>query len=128
MIAQDCDILAIPTVPGPPPKLQSEALASSKSFRDRSYFSFLSVAALSGFCQVIYGESLVLSLSLKAYILIYLSGDLQVCIPLGTHDDLPVSVSLVAKHDSDGFLLNFVETLYETIKEQVEIAEQVISS
>lgn len=70
MIAQDCDILAIPTVPGPPPKLQSEALASAKSFRDRSYFSFLSVASLSGFCQVIHGENLVLSV--KAYTLIYL--------------------------------------------------------
>ncbi|WOH14384.1 hypothetical protein DCAR_0933903 [Daucus carota subsp. sativus] len=98
----DRDILAIPTVTGPPPKLQSEALASSKSFRDRSYFSFLSIAALSGFCQV--------------------------SIPLGTHNDLPVSVSLVAKHGCDGFLLNFVESLYETIQEQVEIAEQLSSS
>ncbi|XP_074326376.1 amidase 1-like isoform X2 [Apium graveolens] len=98
----DCEILAIPTVPGPPPKLQSEALVSSKSFRNRSYFSFLSVAALSGFCQV--------------------------SIPLGNHDGLPVSVSLVAKLGSDGFLLNFVESLDETIKEQIEMAEQLISS
>lgn len=48
-----------------------------------------------------------------------LSTYLQVSIPLGLHDDLPVSVSLLAKHGSDGLLLNLVETLYDTLKEQV---------
>lgn len=48
-----------------------------------------------------------------------LSTYLQVSIPLGLHDDLPVSVSLLAKHGSDGFLLNLVETLYDTLKEQL---------
>ena len=50
MIAQDLDVLAIPTVPGPPPKLQTEA-ASLETFRVRA-FSLLSVAGVSGFCQV----------------------------------------------------------------------------
>ncbi|KAI8570775.1 hypothetical protein RHMOL_Rhmol01G0063100 [Rhododendron molle] len=45
----------------------------------------------------------------------------QVSIPLGTYDNLPVSVSLLAKHGSDGFLLNLVETLYGTLKEQIDI-------
>ncbi|KAL1815274.1 hypothetical protein ACET3Z_017848 [Daucus carota] len=91
----DLDVLAIPTVPGPPPKLQTEA-ASLETFRVRA-FSLLSVAGVSGFCQV--------------------------SIPLGMYDNLPVSVSLLARSGSDKFLLNTVETLYGTLKEQAEIAE-----
>ncbi|KAJ9541145.1 hypothetical protein OSB04_027651 [Centaurea solstitialis] len=90
-------ILVIPTVPGPPPKLQTES-TSLETFRARA-FSLLSVAGVSGLCQV--------------------------TIPLGKYDGLPVSVSLLAKHGSDGFLLNLVETLYGTLKEQVEIAEKL---
>ncbi|KAG5549235.1 hypothetical protein RHGRI_014557 [Rhododendron griersonianum] len=93
----DYGILAIPTVPGPPPKLQTEP-STLETFRARA-FSLLSVAGVSGFCQV--------------------------SIPLGTYDNLPVSVSLLAKHGSDGFLLNLVETLYGTLKEQIEIAQEL---
>ncbi|KAL5566108.1 hypothetical protein UlMin_029272 [Ulmus minor] len=87
----DFGVLAIPTVPGPPPKLQTPA-STLEVFRARA-FSLLSIAGVSGFCQV--------------------------SIPLGKYDGLPVSVSLLAKHGSDGFLLNLVETLYDTLKEQV---------
>lgn len=90
-------ILVIPTVPGPPPKLQTET-SSLETFRARA-FSLLSVAGVSGLCQV--------------------------TIPLGKYEGLPVAVSLLAKHGSDGFLLNLVETLYATLKEQVEIAEKL---
>uniref|UniRef100_A0A5B7BDI1 Amidase domain-containing protein n=1 Tax=Davidia involucrata TaxID=16924 RepID=A0A5B7BDI1_DAVIN len=93
----DFGILAIPTVPGPPPKLQTDP-TTLETFRVRA-FSLLSVAGVSGFCQV--------------------------SIPLGMYDSLPVAVSLLAKHGSDGFLLNVVETLYGTLKEQVEIAEKL---
>ncbi|PON43951.1 hypothetical protein TorRG33x02_332480, partial [Trema orientale] len=86
----DFGVLAIPTVPGPPPKLQTPA-TTLEVFRARA-FSLLSIAGVSGFCQV--------------------------SIPLGQYDDLPVSVSLLAKHGSDGFLLNFVEIIYQTLKEQ----------
>lgn len=48
----------------------------------------------------------------------------QVSIPLGLHDNLPVSVSLLAKHGSDGFLLNLVQALHGSIKEQVEVAKK----
>ena len=48
----------------------------------------------------------------------------QVSIPLGLHDNLPVAVSLLARHGSDCFLLNLVQTLYGSIKEQVEVAEK----
>ncbi|PRQ42144.1 putative amidase [Rosa chinensis] len=88
----DAGVLAIPTVPGPPPKLQMDP-ATLETFRARA-FSLLSIAGVSGFCKV--------------------------NIPLGMYKDLPVSVSLLAKHGSDGFLLSLVETLYATLKEQVE--------
>ncbi|KAL0452133.1 UNVERIFIED_CONTAM: Amidase 1 [Sesamum latifolium] len=88
----DFGILAIPTVPGPPPKLQTEP-TTLETFRAKA-FSLLSVAGVSGFCQV--------------------------SIPFGMHGDLPIAVSLVAKHGSDGFLLSFVETLYKVLKKQSE--------
>ncbi|XP_043726263.1 amidase 1-like [Telopea speciosissima] len=91
----DFGVLAIPTVPRPPFKLQTEAV-TLENFRARA-FSLLSVAGVSGFCQV--------------------------SIPLGMYDNLPVSVSLVAKHGADGFLLNLVENLHGSLKEQIEIAE-----
>ncbi|KAK9062282.1 hypothetical protein SSX86_019468 [Deinandra increscens subsp. villosa] len=90
-------VVVIPTVPGPPPKLQTET-TSLETFRARA-FSLLSIAGVSGFCQV--------------------------TIPLGKYDGLPVSVSLVANHGSDRFLLNLVEALYPSLKEQVEIAEKL---
>jgi Asp-tRNA(Asn)/Glu-tRNA(Gln) amidotransferase A subunit family amidase len=76
-------VLVIPTVPGPPPHLQAN-VAALESFRSRA-FSLLSIAGVSGFCQV--------------------------SIPLGLHENLPVSVSLVAKYGSDGFLLSLVDSL-----------------
>ncbi|KAL1192943.1 Amidase 1 [Cardamine amara subsp. amara] len=76
-------VLVIPTVPGPPPHLQAD-VAALESFRSRA-FSLLSIAGVSGFCQV--------------------------NIPLGLHENLPVSVSLVAKHGSDGFLLSLLDSL-----------------
>ncbi|KAM7481187.1 hypothetical protein LguiB_005770 [Lonicera macranthoides] len=93
----DYGILAIPSVPGPPPKLKTEP-STLETFGARA-FSLLSIAGLSGFCQV--------------------------SIPLGMYDNLPVSVSLLAKHGSDGFLLNVVESIYGTLKEHVEIAENL---
>ncbi|XP_058183278.1 amidase 1-like isoform X2 [Rhododendron vialii] len=93
----DHGILSIPTVPGLPPKLQTEP-STLETFRFRA-FSLLSIAGMSSFCQV--------------------------SIPLGTYDNLPVSVSLLAKHGSDGLLLNLVETLYGTLKEQIDIAQEL---
>ncbi|CAM8894676.1 unnamed protein product [Rhodiola kirilowii] len=85
----DSGILALPTVPGPPPKLQTDP-GTLEIFRGQA-FSLLSIAGVSGSCQV--------------------------SIPLGMHENLPVSVSLLAKHGSDVFLLNVVQTLYHTLKE-----------
>ncbi|MCE3049874.1 Amidase 1 [Datura stramonium] len=85
----DSGILAIPTVPGPPPKLRTETTAL-EGFRAKA-FSLLSIAGVSGFCQV--------------------------SIPLGIQDNLPMSVSLLAKHGSDWFLLNAVEAIHNVLKE-----------
>jgi amidase len=52
MIIQDSGVLAIPTVPGPPQKLLTEA-TSLETFHARA-FSLLSIAGVSGFCQVVY--------------------------------------------------------------------------
>ncbi|XP_057788804.1 amidase 1 [Salvia miltiorrhiza] len=83
----DFGILAMPTVPGPPPELQTDP-TKLESFRAKA-FSLLSVSGVSGLCQA--------------------------SIPLGTYEGLPVAVSLVAKHGSDGFLLSFVETLHKAL-------------
>ncbi|KAK7837389.1 amidase 1 [Quercus suber] len=93
----DFGVLAIPTVLGPPSKLQTDPTIS-ENFCDRT-FSLLLIASASGFCQV--------------------------SIPLGLYDNLPVSISLLATHGSDGFLLNLVETLYDTLKEEVGIVEKM---
>ncbi|CAA2955915.1 amidase 1 isoform X1 [Olea europaea subsp. europaea] len=86
----DSSILAMPTVPDPPPKLQVEP--TTRDNLNARAFSLLSVAGVSGFCEV--------------------------SIPLGTHDGLPIAVSLLANHGSDGFLLNFVESIDTTLKRQ----------
>ncbi|XP_078155409.1 amidase 1 [Carex rostrata] len=90
----DYGILAIPTVPGPPPKLSMDA-SDLENFRARA-FSLLSIAGMTGFCQI--------------------------NIPLGMHNNLPVSISLLAKHGSDMFLLHVAQELYATLKEQANIA------
>ncbi|KAK9161246.1 hypothetical protein Syun_007587 [Stephania yunnanensis] len=98
-LLEDYGVLVIPTVPGPPPKLKT-AGGSLETFRVRA-FSLLSIAGMSGFCQV--------------------------SIPLGKWDNLPMSISLLAKHGADGFLLNLVETIYDTLKEQVKLAREPTS-
>ncbi|XP_020084615.1 amidase 1 isoform X1 [Ananas comosus] len=89
----DSGVLAIPTVPGPPPKLSMEA-AALEDFRARA-FCLLSIAGMSGFCQI--------------------------SIPLGMHNNLPVSVSLLAKQGADHFLLSIATELYAALKEQASM-------
>jgi hypothetical protein len=48
---------------------------------------------------------------------------------LGTHDKCPISVSFIARHGGDRFLLDITQTMYTTIQEQVEIlAKSSVSS
>ena len=80
-IFQDCGVLAIPTVPGPPPKLQCDPIPL-EAFRAKA-FSLLSIAGVSGFCQV-------LSFSLSLYIYIYVC--VCVCVCVVRHDVLTFSL------------------------------------
>ncbi|CAL4977160.1 unnamed protein product [Urochloa decumbens] len=93
-LVKDGGILAIPTVPGSPPKLRMET-AALENFRARA-FSLLAIAGLSGFCQL--------------------------SIPLGVRGGVPVSVSLMAHHGADRFLLSVAQELYETLKEETKKA------
>lgn len=89
-------ILVIPTVFDPPPK------TGAKEIRSMEYLlgacSLASLATLSGCCQA--------------------------TLPLGFHDKCPISVSLVARHGGDRFLLDAVQSLYASVQEQAEIAAQ----
>ncbi|CAA2968269.1 outer envelope 64, mitochondrial [Olea europaea subsp. europaea] len=93
-LLKDDGILVIPTVADPPPKLcLKKGLAAE--FHDRVY-ALLSIATMSGCCQV--------------------------TIPLGKHDDSPISVSFIASHGTDNFLLDTVVDIYSSLLEEVNIA------
>lgn len=47
---------------------------------------------------------------------------LQVTLPLGSHDKCPVSVSFIARHGGDRFLLDTVQEMYTSLQEQADIA------
>ncbi|GKV20645.1 hypothetical protein SLEP1_g30742 [Rubroshorea leprosula] len=73
------------------------------------------------------GENIDTCHSVKIEFCAALSALIGVSIPLGMHDNLPVSISLLARHGSDSFLLNLVETLYDTLQQESEIAKKMIS-
>ncbi|PIA26567.1 hypothetical protein AQUCO_09100030v1 [Aquilegia coerulea] len=99
-LLKDDGILVIPTVADPPPKLGSKEILS-EDYQTRN-FSLLSVASISGCCQV--------------------------SIPLGFYDNCPVSVSFIAKHGNDRFLLDTVQSMYASLQEQSDIASKNNSS
>ncbi|XP_058108104.1 outer envelope protein 64, chloroplastic isoform X2 [Magnolia sinica] len=93
-LLKDDGILVIPTLADPPPKLGAKEVLSD-DYQTRA-FSLLAIASMSGCCQV--------------------------TIPLGTHDKCPVSVSFIARHGGDRFLLDTVQTVYASLQEQADIA------
>ncbi|KAG5030313.1 hypothetical protein JHK87_013827 [Glycine soja] len=99
-LLKDEGILVIPTVADPPPKLGGKEILS-EDYQSRA-FSLLSIASISGCCQV--------------------------SIPLGFYDKYPVSVSLIARHGGDRFLLDTLQTVYTTLQEQADIASKSKSS
>lgn len=100
-LLKDDGILVIPTVLGCPPKLNARELSSQDYNVQTSCLT--SLASMSGCCQV--------------------------TVPLGTHDKCPVSVSLIARHGGDRFLLDTIQTIYATIQEQVDaLAKSNVSS
>lgn len=42
----------------------------------------------------------------------------QVTVPIGQHDRCPVSVSFIARHGGDRFLLDTVNSMYASLQEQ----------
>jgi hypothetical protein len=50
---------------------------------------------------------------------------LQATAPLGNHNDRPISLSFVAAHGSDKFLLRAISDMYSTIQEQVVSASKL---
>lgn len=49
-------------------------------------------------------------------------------IPLGSHNDDPISLSLLAAHGSDKFLLRNVLYMFSSIKEQVVLASKLVTA
>ncbi|KAJ4848375.1 Outer envelope protein 64, chloroplastic [Turnera subulata] len=99
-LLKDEGILVIPTTPYLPPKLGAKEI-QSEDYRTSS-FSLLSIASLSGCCQV--------------------------TVPLGYYDKCPVSVSLIARHGGDRFLLDTVQTMYASLQEHAELYAKSKSS
>ncbi|KAL3814407.1 hypothetical protein ACJIZ3_015675 [Penstemon smallii] len=91
-LLKDDGILVIPTVADPPLKLKSRGLPAES--RDRMH-ALLSIANMSGGCQV--------------------------AIPLGKHDESPISVSFIASHGADKFLLDTILDMYSSLQEEVNI-------
>ncbi|KAG7023949.1 Amidase 1 [Cucurbita argyrosperma subsp. argyrosperma] len=89
----------------------------------RSYSSHLGPGKserISEYIRVATDENTDLSRSVQIELRVALAALLEATIPLGLYNGLPVSISLLAKHGSDGFLLNVVDTLYSTLKQEVE--------
>lgn len=94
LLLKDGGILVIPTTADPAPKLGSRELFS-EDYQIRTH-ALTSLASMSGCCQVV--------------------------VPLGIHEKCPVSVSFVASHGSDRFLLETIQTMYPVLEEQAEKA------
>lgn len=93
-LLKDDGILVVPTTADPPLNLCTKKKFSFE-FLDR-ILALTSIASMSGCCQV--------------------------TIPVGKHNDSPISVSLISFHGADKFLLDTVLDMYSCLQEQVSIA------
>lgn len=98
-LLKDDGVLVIPTFVDPPPKVGGKEM--SETYLSR-LFSLLSIASLSGCCQV--------------------------TIPLGYYNKCPLSVSFIARHGGDRFLLDTVQTMFPVLQEQVEAVSKTKST
>ncbi|KAK9944931.1 hypothetical protein M0R45_010471 [Rubus argutus] len=71
-LIQDAGLLAIPTIPGAQPKLQTEP--ATLEIVCASAFSLLSIAGVSGFCQAIYVDNTGSILKTIALTYVHLQG------------------------------------------------------
>ncbi|KAF3659431.1 Outer envelope protein 64, mitochondrial [Capsicum annuum] len=86
-------ILVLPSTADPPLKLKSRQGLSAE-VHDRT-FALLGIASMSGCCQA--------------------------AIPLGEHDNYPISLSFIASHGTDKFLLDTFLDMYSSLQEEVSI-------
>ncbi|KAM6554529.1 hypothetical protein CsatB_015291 [Cannabis sativa] len=93
-LLKDDGILVVPTVADPPLKLGTRKGPFSE-FLDRT-LALTSIASMSGCCQV--------------------------TIPVGKHNDSPISVSFISFHGADKFLLDTVLDMYSCLQEQASVA------
>ncbi|KAJ8755633.1 hypothetical protein K2173_022228 [Erythroxylum novogranatense] len=93
-LLKDNKILVIPTVADPPSQLNSKNAYYTECNERALMLS--SIASISGCCQV--------------------------AIPLGEHDNFPISVSFIAYHGGDKFLLDTLLDMYSSLQEQASIA------
>ncbi|KAL0422382.1 UNVERIFIED_CONTAM: Outer envelope protein 64, mitochondrial [Sesamum latifolium] len=92
-LLKDDGILVIPTVADPPLKRNSKKGLPAE-YLDRMS-ALLSIANMSGGCQV--------------------------AIPFGKHDECPISVSFIASHGMDKFLLDTVLDMHSSLQEEVNV-------
>nr|XP_043612957.1 translocon at the outer membrane of chloroplasts 64 [Erigeron canadensis] len=93
-LLKDDGVLVIPTFSSPPPKVGSKELSSEDYLM--SEFSLMGLASMSGCCQV--------------------------TIPLGLYQNYPVSVSLIARHGGDLFLLDTLQTMHASLLKKADEA------
>lgn len=97
-LLKDDGILILPTVADLPLRLNSKKGVLSE-FHDRA-FPLLSIASMSGCCQV--------------------------TAPIGNHNDFPISVSFIASHGADKFLLDTVLDMYSSLQDQASIVSNSV--
>lgn len=93
-LLKDDGILVLPTVSGPPPKLKSREIISEDYHM--CLFNLSAISSMSGCCQI--------------------------TVPLEFHEKYPVSVSLIARHGGDRFLLDTVQAIYSNLQDQADVA------
>ena len=67
-------------------------------------------------------QILVFSIQFLAILLVFYSilfVNIQVSVPFGEHDDYPVSVSFIASHGADKFLLDTIVDMYSSLQDEV---------
>lgn len=97
-LLKDDGILVIPTTPDFPLVWNSKKKLSPEF--EEQLFTLLSISGISGCCQI--------------------------SVPLGKHDHFPISVSFIAAHGSDKFLLDAVLDMHSSVHEQINIALNTI--
>lgn len=99
-LLKDDGILVLPTVPGPPPRLNSKEILSEDY--QMCLLNFSAISSMSGCCQM--------------------------TVPLGFQDKFPVAVSFIARHGGDRFLLNTVQAIYTNLQDQADTVVKSSSS